>query len=61
MIDAGFPADVVDAVLAHARDKGDGLKMLKPYDRSTHLAQRVEIMDWWGRQISEASVAAREI
>ncbi len=35
--------------------------MLKPYDRSTHLAQRVEIMDWWGRQISEASVAAREI
>ena len=61
MIDAGFPADVVDAVLTHARDKGDGLKMLKPYDRSTHLAQRVEIMDWWGRQISEASVAAREI
>ncbi|EEZ9252209.1 TPA: hypothetical protein ACSJ7Z_002835 [Escherichia coli] len=34
----------VDAVLAHARDKDDGLKMLKRYDRSTHLAQRVEVV-----------------
>ncbi|EEB9696287.1 tyrosine-type recombinase/integrase [Salmonella enterica subsp. enterica] len=61
MIDAGFPVDVVDAVLAHAKDKNDEHKAIEPYDRSTRLLQRVELMEWWGKQVSEASVAARVI
>jgi integrase len=39
MIDAGFPADVVDVVLAHAKDKNDNHKTMKPYNRSTYLEQ----------------------
>ncbi len=38
MIDAGYPADAVDAVLAHAKDKNNDHKTMKPYDRSTRLA-----------------------
>jgi integrase len=61
MIDAGFPADVVDAVLAHAKDKHDGHKMMKPYDRSTRLAQRMEVMAWWVEQVSGASVLLKDM
>ncbi|EDX3117313.1 DUF4102 domain-containing protein [Salmonella enterica subsp. enterica serovar Mississippi] len=50
MIDAGFPSDVVDAVLAHVEAK----KMMRPYNRDAYLKQRVELMNWWGCQISES-------
>jgi integrase len=57
MIDAGFPSDVVDAVLAHV----EGKKMMRPYNRDAYLTQRVELMAWWGQKISESmqSVALR--
>jgi len=50
MIDAGFPSDTVDAVLAHV----EGKKHLRPYNRDAYLAQRVELMNWWGRRVSGA-------
>lgn len=54
MIDAGFPSDVVDAVLAHA----EGKKMMRPYNRDAYLTQRVELMAWWGQKISESMRSA---
>lgn len=56
MNEAGFPSDVIEAVLAHA----DANQTRAAYNRSTYLVQRVEVMDWWGRQISEASVVQKK-
>ncbi|HAT1684783.1 TPA: tyrosine-type recombinase/integrase [Klebsiella oxytoca] len=50
MNEAGFPPDVIEAVLAHA----DTNQTRAAYNRSTYLAQRVEVMNWWGEQISES-------
>ncbi|HDP0319572.1 TPA: tyrosine-type recombinase/integrase [Salmonella enterica subsp. enterica serovar Concord] len=50
MNEAGFPPDVIEAVLAHA----DTNQTRAAYNRSTYLTQRVEVMNWWGKQISES-------
>ncbi|EAR3735627.1 DUF4102 domain-containing protein [Salmonella enterica] len=50
MNEAGFPPDVIEAVLAHA----DTNQTRAAYNRSTYLTQRVEVMNWWGQQISES-------
>ncbi|HGB3474410.1 TPA: integrase domain-containing protein [Salmonella enterica subsp. diarizonae serovar 61:l,v:z35] len=50
MNEAGFPPDVIEAVLAHA----DTNQTRAAYNRSTYLTQRVEVMNWWGEQISES-------
>lgn len=34
---------------------------MKPYDRSTRLAQRVEVMAWWGKQVSVTVPAILDI
>lgn len=34
---------------------------MKPYDRSTRLAQRVEVMAWWGKQDSVTVPAILDI
>ncbi|HAV1831949.1 TPA: tyrosine-type recombinase/integrase [Enterobacter hormaechei subsp. steigerwaltii] len=52
MIEADFPPYLVDAVLAHAEEQ---YKMIIPYNRSTYLEQRVELMDWWGKKISDSA------
>ncbi|ECF3155656.1 DUF4102 domain-containing protein [Salmonella enterica subsp. enterica serovar Volkmarsdorf] len=52
--EAGFMPDVIEAVLAHA----DTNQTRAAYNRSTYLTQRVEVMDWWGEKISNATVQA---
>lgn len=54
MNEAGFQPDVIEAVLAHA----DTNQTRAAYNRSTYLKQRVEVMDWWGHQISESARSA---
>lgn len=54
MNEAGFQPDVIEAVLAHA----DTNQTRAAYNRSTYLKQRVEVMDWWGQQISESARSA---
>lgn len=54
MNEAGFQSDVIEAVLAHA----DTNQTRAAYNRSTYLKQRVEVMDWWGQQISESARSA---
>lgn len=52
--EAGFPPDVVEAALAHV----DTNPTRAAYNRSTYMAQRVELMDWWGQKISDSSMTA---
>ncbi|EMG0736375.1 tyrosine-type recombinase/integrase [Salmonella enterica] len=52
--EAGFQPDVIEAVLAHA----DTNQTRAAYNRSTYLTQRVEVMAWWGQQISESARSA---
>ncbi len=42
--EAGFNPDVIEAALAHS-DKNE---VRRAYNRSTYLAQRIELMDAWG-------------
>lgn len=44
MNEEGFNRDVIEAALAHS----DRNEVRKAYNRTTYLAQRVELMDWWG-------------
>ncbi|EDW1644074.1 tyrosine-type recombinase/integrase [Salmonella enterica subsp. enterica] len=49
--EAGFQPDVVESVLAHI----DVNTTRAAYNRAVYMAQRVEVMDWWGQRISEAA------
>lgn len=51
--EAGFEPDVIEAVLAHV----DVNQTRAAYNRSTYLAQRVELMEWWGQKVSESARA----
>ncbi|XBS70973.1 tyrosine-type recombinase/integrase [Acerihabitans sp. KWT182] len=53
--EAGFPPDVVEATLAHI----DANPTRAAYNRATYMAQRVELMNWWGQRISDSSVTVR--
>lgn len=48
MNEKGFNADVIEAALAHT-DKNE---VRKAYNRSTYIRQRKELMDWWGKKVS---------
>lgn len=48
MNEAGFSPDIIEAALAHV----DSNKTRAAYNRSTYLEQRVELMAWWGKQVS---------
>ncbi|WP_431022062.1 DUF4102 domain-containing protein [Erwinia rhapontici] len=48
MNEAGLNPDVIEAALAHS-DKNE---VRKAYNRSTYLAQRLELMDWWGEYVN---------
>ena len=48
--EAGFLPDVVEAVLAHI----DANPTRAAYNRATYMEQRIEVMDWWGKTISDA-------
>ncbi|WHU85146.1 integrase domain-containing protein [Pantoea agglomerans pv. betae] len=47
MNEYGFNSDVIEAALAHS-DKNE---VRKAYNRSVYLKGRIELMDWWGREI----------
>lgn len=49
MNEYGFKADVIEAALAHS-DKNE---VRRAYNRTTYLAQRKELMSWWGAFVSE--------
>jgi integrase len=53
MNEAGFNADVIEAALAHS-DKNE---VRKAYNRSTYLAQRIELMKWWGEEIESSKIS----
>ena len=52
--EAGFMPDVIKAVLAHA----DTNQTRAAYNRSRYLMQRVDVMNWWGDKISNATMQA---
>lgn len=45
--EAGFNADAIEAALSHY-DKNE---VRRAYNRSTYLAQRKELMSWWGAMV----------
>ncbi|WP_312156259.1 integrase domain-containing protein [Lelliottia nimipressuralis] len=45
----GFNADVIEAALAHC-DKNE---VRRAYNRSTYLAQRIDLMDWWATYVKK--------
>ncbi|KFC06350.1 phage integrase, partial [Trabulsiella guamensis ATCC 49490] len=53
MNEAGFHADVIEAVLSHVEKN----KVRAAYNRTTWLKHRAELMNWWGEQIRNASSA----
>ncbi len=47
--EAGFNADVIEAALAHS-DKNE---VRRAYNRSTYLAQRIDLMLWWAELVKK--------
>lgn len=50
MNEAGFNADVIEASLART-DKNE---VRRAYNRALYIAQRIELMNWWGIQLQTA-------
>lgn len=44
-----FNADVIEAALAHF----DKNQVRRAYNRSTYLAQRTDLMDWWATYVKK--------
>jgi integrase len=55
--DQGFDRDVVELALDHAHDN----EVARAYDRGERFTQRVELLNWWGKQLSTAQNGARVI
>lgn len=49
MNEANFNPDVIEAALAHA-DKNE---VRRAYNRSTYLAQRKDLINWWGSFVKQ--------
>lgn len=49
MNEAALNSDVIEAALAHS----DRNEVRKAYNRSTYLAQRIELMYWWGEYVEK--------
>ncbi|MFR0655925.1 integrase domain-containing protein [Pantoea sp. SIMBA_079] len=49
MNEAGLNPDVIESALAHT-DKNE---VRRAYNRSIYLEQRIELMNWWGTQVSK--------
>ncbi|RBO12238.1 integrase domain-containing protein [Pantoea sp. 3_1284] len=54
--EAGFNPDIIEAALAHS-DKNE---VRRAYNRSTYIAQRVDLMNWWGRFVRNSSLSSRK-
>lgn len=55
--DHGFARDVVELALDHTHDND----VARAYDRGERFAQRIELFNWWGRQLIGAQHGARII
>ncbi len=55
--DNGFARDVVELALDHAHDN----EVARAYDRGERFAQRMELLNWWGEQLSGAQRGAKII
>ncbi len=53
----GFPPDVIEAALAHI----DTNEVRRAYNRSQYLAQRREMMSWWGKHVEAVSYGKTSI
>lgn len=49
MNEAGLNSDVIESALAHT-DKNE---VRRAYNRSIYLDQRIDLMNWWGKQVSK--------
>jgi integrase len=49
MNEAGLNPDVIESALAHT-DKNE---VRRAYNRSIYLDQRIDLMNWWGKQVSK--------
>ncbi|MEN4692706.1 integrase domain-containing protein [Pantoea agglomerans] len=54
--EAGFNPDVIEAALAHS-DKNE---VRRAYNRSTYIAQRADLMNWWGGFVRNSSLSSRK-
>ena len=57
MDEAGFRADVIDRQLAHL----EGNRVRAAYHRSEYLAERRELMRWWGERIEAWEKGAKVV
>lgn len=55
--DQGFAREVVELALDHAHDND----VARAYDRGERFGQRVELYQWWGRELSAAQRGAKII
>ena len=55
--DQGFARDVVELALDHAHDN----EVARAYDRGERFTQRVELLNWWGEQLTAAQRGAKII
>jgi integrase len=53
----GFQRDVVELALDHAHDT----QVVLSYDRGERFTQRVELFNWWGKQLVSAQLGAKVI
>ncbi|PVY86068.1 integrase [Pantoea ananatis] len=52
MNEAGLNPDVIESALAHI----DRNEVRRAYNRSIYLEQRIELMNWWGKQVNKHKV-----
>lgn len=55
--DQGFAREVVELALDHAHDN----EVARAYDRGERYTQRVELYQWWGRELAAAQQGAKII
>lgn len=55
--DQGFARDAVELALDHAHDN----EVARAYDRGERFTQRVELFNWWGKQLAAAQRGAQII
>ena len=55
--DNGFARDVVELALDHIHDN----EVSRAYDRGERFTQRIELFDWWGKQLMAAQRGAQII
>ena len=55
--DNGFAREVVELALDHAHDND----VARAYDRGERFSQRIELLNWWGEQLTAAQRGAKII